>query len=322
MHKATETLRETLKRWSFWRGGERLGVAVSGGIDSMVLLHIVRHLPPSERPKIDLLHFNHKLRGRESDLDERFVRKIGQEWGIPVSIGHAPRWGRKNNLQERARWLRYEFFQKEAWRLKLKKILTAHQATDQAETFLIRWIQGAGLKGLCGIPLVREERGCHYLRPLLLVPREEIRDYAKKFKIPYREDSSNKEGKYLRNRVRRLLSQLHKINPGLDNRSSLNALLLRADEDFLSSQIETLLRPSRKKWWSLTEYKRLPSALRYRLLARFSERGAGRSYRLSSDFVLTLDHLLNSSRKEQSLCLPEGIKFHKKLGSFCFVKAG
>ncbi|MBI2982523.1 MAG: tRNA lysidine(34) synthetase TilS, partial [Deltaproteobacteria bacterium] len=183
--------------------------------------------------QITVLHFNHKLRGKESDQDARFVEKVCKEWKIPCLLGEAPVWKKKGNIQDRARELRYRFFQEETKKLGVQRLATAHQADDQAETFLIRWIQGAGLKGLAGIPMTRKEGELAIVRPLLFIARGEIADYAKKLEVPYREDSSNQERKYLRNKVRHILSELRELNPNLGHRSAVNSVLLRADEEFL-----------------------------------------------------------------------------------------
>ncbi|MBI2082972.1 MAG: tRNA lysidine(34) synthetase TilS [Deltaproteobacteria bacterium] len=343
MHEVTKKFRETVKQWDLWKRGEPLGLAVSGGIDSMVLLDLVRRIKTSERSHATVFHFNHKLRGEESDQDALFVKKICEGWKIPLVVGEAPPWKKKNNLQEKARQLRYQFFREEAKKAGIQKIATAHQADDQAETFLIRWIQGAGLKGLSGIPLMRlvgqhqrvtragvptraqrvstgglepeagpVDVGLTIVRPLLFVTRKEITDYAKKFEVPFREDSSNRETKYLRNKVRQILSELRKLNPNLSVRSAVNSILLRADEEYLEtvgSNIDS---------FNIPIFTKLPPSLRYRLLQRMYEEVSG--HPLSGEFVLKIDSLIRDSEPKRQYNLPHGVRFQKDYVCFRFAE--
>ncbi len=324
-------LRDTLRRWRLWQPGEKLLLAVSGGIDSMVMADLIRRLPPAERPRVTVAHYNHRLRGRESEGDARLVKKICEAWGFPVVIGKAPVWKSKQNLQERARELRYRFFAKVAKKIGADKVATAHQADDQAETFLIRWVQGAGLKGLAGIPIrgplpigphptyghplppAGEGLGVREIvRPLLFMTRTEIAGYAKKFKVPYREDSSNRKTDYLRNQVRRLLTRLKKINPDLPHRSQVNAQLLRADDDFIAQELR---RELGKKHFPVARYLSLPEALRYRLLRQMGQSPGG-------DFIFKLDALIRSTQPKLSYDLPRGVRFVKQDGCFSFARKG
>lgn len=305
LHTVTKKFRETVKQWDLWRKGDLLGITVSGGIDSMVLLDLVRRIKASDRPQPTVFHFNHKLRGQESDHDALFVKKVCRDWKIPFVLGEASAWKEKNNLQERAREMRYRFFREEAGRRGIQKIATAHQADDQAETFLIRWIQGAGLKGLAGIPIIRDP----FVRPLLFITRDEIVDYARKFEVPYREDSSNRENKYLRNKVRKILSELRELNPNLAVRSAVNSVLLRADQEYLEGlKIDGV---------NVGAFIKLPPSLRYRLLQRMYEEVAGLP--LSGEFVLKIDLLVRDSKPKRKYDLPHGVTFEKDYVRFRFV---
>jgi len=314
MHEVTRRFRETIRDWGLWGPGEDLLLAVSGGIDSMVLADLVRRLAPSERPKATVVHFNHNLRGKESDRDAVFVQETCKGWGIRCEIGKAPAWGSKNNLQERARELRYGFFRSVAEKSKIFRLATAHQADDQAETFLIRWIQGAGLKGLAGIPLVREDGDLKVVRPLLFVTREEIGSYARVREVPYREDSSNQGDAYLRNKVRRLLVELRELNPGIAGLSAINALLLRADQEFLEKAVGESFSKGDRKDCPVSGYINFPPALRYRVLQRMYQEGlsdGSPGHSLSGEFVLKLDRLIRDKRPRLSLNLPNRVVFRK-----------
>ena len=180
---------------------EPLIIAVSGGIDSMVLLNVMRDLGF----KISVVHCNFSLRGESSDLDESLVKSVCQKMSLRF---HSKRFETltfaKNNrigVQEAARKLRYTYFQELVENFGYEKVATAHHLDDNIETVLINLYRGTGLKGLTGIPLKRES----YIRPLLDCSKSEIIDYAKENSIKYREDASNKENKYLRNAIRNLI---------------------------------------------------------------------------------------------------------------------
>ena len=311
--RARTKLRDTFRHWQLWKPAEPVLLAVSGGVDSMVLADLLQRLSPAIRPALTLAHFNHRLRGRASDADERLVARQARIWGIPVVVGRAPRWKSKENLQERARTLRYTFLRKTVRRLGIRTIVTAHHADDQAETFLIRWIQGSGLKGLAGIPVVREEQGLRIVRPLLGINKREILGYAKHHKIPYREDASNLTTDYLRNRVRKILRSLQKLNPSLARTASRNAVLLRADEEFLEQSLNGV---GKGKKVPLTDYRALPAALRYRLLRRLFEAASG--HLLDGGHLLQADRILTDPAPTCRLDLPHRLRLVKDYVRFRF----
>src|SRR3989338_2622016 len=114
---AREKFRETIRRWRLFDGSEPLLVAVSGGVDSVVLLHLILHLSPDLKPQVQVAHFNHRLRGKQSDAEERFVKDLFRRWEVPCHTGRAPAWKVKSNLEARAREIRYRFLEKTARRL-------------------------------------------------------------------------------------------------------------------------------------------------------------------------------------------------------------
>lgn len=193
----------------------KLLLAISGGVDSVVLAHLC----VESGLDIALAHCNFNLRGAESDGDERFVRDLAKKLDVTVYVEHFDTrsyLGKDNaSLQMVARKLRYDWFGKLAETLKFDYVLTAHQADDSLETFLINLSRGTGLEGLTGIP---EVNGI-YIRPLLFFSREIILNFAGQHKINWRDDSSNSETKYLRNKLRlKVIPELKELNPNfLDN---------------------------------------------------------------------------------------------------------
>jgi tRNA(Ile)-lysidine synthase len=189
---------------------KKLLLAVSGGIDSVVLLDLFYKL----RFDICVAHCNFQLRGKESDADELLVREICQDGYIPYFINsfETLEFAKENKLsiQLAARKLRYDWFQ-ELLSLGFDFVLTAHHLDDNVETFLINFTRGTGLEGLTGIPVQNE----NIIRPLLPFSREEIENYALENKIQWREDSSNASDKYFRNKLRHnIVPNLKELNTG------------------------------------------------------------------------------------------------------------
>lgn len=189
---------------------KKLLLAVSGGVDSMVLLDLFYKL----KFDICIAHCNFQLRGKESDADELLVREICQDGYIPYFINsfETLEFAKENKLsiQLAARKLRYDWFQ-ELLSLGFDFVLTAHHLDDNVETFLINFTRGTGLEGLTGIPVQNE----NIIRPLLPFSREEIENYALENKIQWREDSSNAWDKYFRNKLRHnIVPNLKELNTG------------------------------------------------------------------------------------------------------------
>lgn len=192
--------------------GKKLLLAISGGIDSVVLTHLCK----KANLDFSLAHCNFRLRGNESDADEFFVKDLSKKLNVPlfVEVFDTKKFAEENKLsiQVAARELRYDWFQKLSETLGFDYILTAHHANDNLETFLINTLRGTGLEGLTGIP----EQNGNILRPLLPFSRKEIEAFAKTEKITWREDSSNATDKYLRNKIRhQIVPILEKENPQL-----------------------------------------------------------------------------------------------------------
>ena len=214
---------------------KKLLLAVSGGIDSMVLMHLFQQL----NYDIAIAHCNFQLRGNESDADELFVKSEAAKFSIPNYFIRfdTENYSKKNKLsiQLAARKLRYDWFQELLLENQLDYLVTAHHLDDNVETFLINFIRGTGLEGLTGIPA----HNGNIIRPLLPFSREEIETYAKANNIQWREDSSNASDKYFRNKLRHdIVPILKELNTGfLDSfQNTLNHL----------QQVESLVEDASK----------------------------------------------------------------------------
>ena len=207
--------------------GDRIVCAVSGGADSMALLWSLYLLKEEWDLTVEAAHFNHHLRGEESDRDEAFVRDFCEGYGIPLYVGSNQVKPGKKGLEAAAREARYAFL-----RALPGKIATAHTADDNAETILLHLVRGTGLKGLGGIM----PRNGNVIRPLLSVTRTQVEELLEEYCVPHIEDSSNETDQFLRNRLRHgVMPLLRQENPRIAENLSAMALRLRQDEEALSS---------------------------------------------------------------------------------------
>ncbi len=215
--------------------GDRIVVAVSGGPDSVCLLHVLHLLSSQWDLDLKVAHFEHGLRGQESLDDMRFVEGLARDYGLEFFKDHADVRGyslaKGICLQEAARLLRYRFLERVLDDSGAALIATAHTASDQAEEVLLRLLRGAGLPGLSGIPW---KRGA-IVRPLLGVTRDEVMGHVASFGLRYRLDSSNDNPKYMRNRVRKELVPFleERFNPNIVGTINRTAALLAEEQEIL-----------------------------------------------------------------------------------------
>lgn len=193
---------------------DRVLLALSGGVDSVVMLHLFSQLDYA----IGVAHCNFKLRGTESDEDESFCRKLAKELNVPIYIKTFDTLSiakeRGISVQMAARDLRYEWFKEVCEKEGFDYIATAHHLNDSVETFLVNFTKGCGLRGLHGIPM----RNNKIIRPLLFATRKEMEGWATEHHIDFREDASNEQTKYIRNKIRHeVIPVLETINPGFVN---------------------------------------------------------------------------------------------------------
>jgi tRNA(Ile)-lysidine synthase len=212
--------------------------AVSGGIDSVTLLDLLAKEQESLGLSIVVAHFNHQLRGEESDEDEAFVARRAHHYGFDfyVERSNTSEYARhvKLGIQEAARNLRYEFFDKLLVSTGADRIATAHNANDNAETILLNMFRGAGVQGLSGIPIHHEEK--KIIRPLLFAQRDDIEAYVKQEMLEFRNDSSNEKDVYTRNFIRHnIVPQVQEhVNKGIVQTLHRSSELFRELEAFLA----------------------------------------------------------------------------------------
>lgn len=200
----------------YWQTESRLLLAVSGGVDSMVLLDLMNQLPRTLKPWFAVVHFNHQLR-EVSDKEELFLRNYCLERKIPF---YSSLWEAKNHpnngIEAAARTARYTYFQLIMEQLEATHLVTAHHGDDQVETILMRLVRGSHLAGISGIKTKRSFAKGELVRPLLSSTKEELVSYSQQYRIPYYEDESNQSLIYTRNRYRKeVIPLLKKENASL-----------------------------------------------------------------------------------------------------------
>ena len=218
-----------IQRHAMFHAGQAAGVAVSGGADSVCLLHVLLELGPRWDLRLRVLHLNHNLRGEESRADAGFVMALANRLGLPATVGEADFSAAPGNLEEAAREARLNFFRERMAAGEVDSVALGHTRSDQAETVLFRFLRGAGSAGLAGIRPVTADG---IVRPLLAVDRAEVEGFLRERGIAWREDSSNADPRFARNRIRRqLLPQLIRDwNPALAETLAQTADWARAEE--------------------------------------------------------------------------------------------
>ena len=336
MHIFARKVLETIERHQLLARNSRLLVGLSGGPDSVALLAALADLRSSFSLELSAAHFNHRLRGVESDRDEEFVRSLCRRMQVPLSVdscdtrGHGSESG--ENLEDFARRQRYEFFFKLAHTEECA-VATGHTLNDQAETFLMKLIRGAGPAGLSGIyPLrvnrVQTPRGPFavvVVRPLLRHTRAEVLGYLAEKKQDYRIDESNRDLSFDRNWVRRELIPLleENLNPALLESLARSAGLFREIEDFLLAESERSFDRCRvaeaeDSRLDILEMNKLPPILQKEVIRKAIRECKGDLRDITLRHIQDVLGLTqNCSGKE--VHLPHGIKVQREYETLCFT---
>jgi tRNA(Ile)-lysidine synthase len=316
----------TMRRYSMIEPCDHIGVAVSGGIDSVALLDILASLRQELPLTLSVLHLNHGIRGKEAVRDQRFVHEVSKQYALPYLDQEVdvPAYKKRNSLtvQEAARELRYRFFAQAMDTLNLDKVAIGQTADDQAETVLMRLIRGGGARGLKGIPPVRER----YIRPLIEVWREELLQYVRHKGLPFVQDSSNLKKAYLRNRIRcELLPALNEYNPSIKNRLLHLAQVLAEDESYLDGLAAEIAKgicmEDGEVSISIPSFLSLPAALRARVLRHAFASLAARGT-LEYPHITSVMALIGEAGGSKQVTLPGGYWARRSYDTLVLGKAG
>jgi tRNA(Ile)-lysidine synthase len=253
-------VRRDARRYDLWRAGDTIVAGVSGGPDSLCLLHLLTRLAPEFGLHLHVAHLNHGLRGADADADAAAVAAQATAWQLPCTVGHADvtalAVASGRSIEEAARHARYQFLVEVAAALtsigaRLPRIAVAHNADDQAETVLMHFLRGSGVAGLRGmlpvtplaewVPWRAGETGAtyHVIRPLLAIPRVEIEAYCAHHGLQPRRDDTNADTTIYRNRLRHeLLPILAQYNPAIREVLGHTAAVLAADEEVFGQSVD------------------------------------------------------------------------------------
>jgi len=299
--------------------------AVSGGMDSICLLHALYQLRPELGFHLAAAHYNHKLRGEDSLQDARFVAQFVELCcgpqaapdgsilpAVPLFLGEGDvaeaAKARSAGIEETARSMRYDFLRQTAREVGADRIATAHNADDNAETILFHLARGSGLRGLTGIAPMRGD----LIRPLLTTPRREIEAYLFSRALPHREDQTNNDQTYSRNRIRwQVTPVLEELFPGFAQRITDSAARLRADEAYLCAQAEEIatLAQSRPDGLSIPAdaIAQAPAPLAVRAVRSLIGRINGGDQNCSAAHLESVVQLCRSSDPSAQIDLPYGL---------------
>ena len=286
-------LLKCIRQYDMVTPGDRVICAVSGGADSMALLFAMYLLREKLGITVAAAHYNHCLRGQESDRDEAFVRGFCDRYDIELFVGSGAVTAGEKGLEAAAREARYGFL-----KTLPGKIATAHTADDNAETVLMHLVRGTGLKGLGGITPVRDP----LIRPMLYVTREEVLAFLQDYHISYVVDSSNETDAFLRNRLRHhVMPILRRENPRLAENVSAMALRLREDEAVLSETVE--------KTDSVTELRNMKPSQRSRVLSQLLQEWGVREP--EAQHIAMAEGLVFSRKPSAAADFPGGITLRR-----------
>lgn len=323
MNKFVRNLLTEWRKQNLPFSDETIVAAVSGGADSVSLMLALDDL--QRRKKLNLkfviAHFNHNLRGIESDQDEKFVKDLAKKlkFEFLADKGEISTIG---NLEQNARQARYEFLKQVVEKTKAYAVLTAHTKNDQAETFLLNLVRGSGLDGLAGMKdsqflTLDFQPQIRLSRPLLnWAKRKDTEEYCRENNIEFREDSMNTDLKFARVRIRKeIIPSLEKLNPRIIDTLSQTANILRADAESLKIKVE---KPSEILLQS--ELKLLSKSMQMRLLRSWLEKNRGNLRQLELKHFDAILQLINSHKSGRIVELPKGEKVIKKGGKIFFEK--
>lgn len=277
---------------------EKIAIAVSGGVDSISLLHLCFN----EGLDITLLHVNHKLR-ENAEVEQNYVVETAKKLKIPFKVfiwkGNKP----NSNLEATARDVRYSFMIEYCKENNIKTLLTAHQADDQIETFLINLGRGSGIYGLSGISQISKKDGINIVRPLLKTYRSDLIKYCEDNNIKYFSDEMNNDSKYTRVKIRQNRYLLNDILGITDDRILLAIENISRAKEVINSSVEVLLEKNLKKDFALLDSETLfeqPEEIQFKLISEILKRLGKNNYNTR---LKSLKNALNNLRIDSKFTL-------------------
>jgi tRNA(Ile)-lysidine synthase len=320
-----EKVKATIFKYEMIEPGDRVVVAVSGGPDSVCLLDVLCRLRESMSMTLFVAHLNHGLRPDEDRLESRFVNNLADSRGLPCRVGCIThlRLG-DPSLEDKARESRYRFLEESRRVFSAQRIALGHTMTDQAETFMMRLLRGSGPHGMGAIPPRRDNR---FIRPLIELSRGQVLSYLEQRGLDFMEDSSNRDPRFLRNRIRKtLFPVLRSFQPRVVEILAQTADVLREDEAWLMDQAKGWVRDAGLRAEEgevrlpASDMARLPAALRNRAIRYAISLVSGGLWGISNRHVALVRGLAMSSRPSARVDLPGGVTARRHYDELIFSR--
>ena len=320
MKTDNEAVRRMVKK--HLHSGATILAAVSGGADSVCMLHVLNSLKNEYDFALCAAHVNHMIRGIEADGDEEYVRSLCKGMGVKCYIKKCdvPLFAKERNisLEEAGRAMRYDFFNELRLKHNIDYIATAHNKCDQAETVIMRVLRGTGIDGLRGIKRAREDG---VIRPLLDVTRDEIENYCEAHNLHFKTDSTNSDIEYTRNKIRyELIPYLKRFNPSVIDALAKLADNIAEDADFIDGYAKRLYNsinsplPAHKPTaLHIESLNMLHNAMRTRMYISASRDAMGGSYKLERKHIEAVDRL-SRMQSGGEINLPSGLTVYNRYG--------
>jgi tRNA(Ile)-lysidine synthase len=319
------TVQHTIQKHALLRAGDHVLIAVSGGADSVAMAYALHFLKKQYRISITPAHLNHRIRGRAAEQDAQFVNELAWRLGLPCVQGRTdvPRMARERgvSLEMAARESRYDFLERTAREVGANCIATAHTADDQVETVLLKLTRGAGPQGVSGIPYSAAQRGVRIIRPCRDVTHAEVVRFLRRHGLIWREDKSNMDMTFLRNRVRHQVLPLleSKLNPQVRRAILRAAELLREENEWLDSIARGLwsecAESGQRGDLNVQKLNGLPLAGRRRVLRLWLVAGGVDSDQLGFETIENIERLLVSARGTRAVPISGALRVVRRYRS-------
>ncbi len=333
-----DQVRQAIRTYAMLAPGDALIVGVSGGADSLTLLHVLRALAPELDVRLHVAHLDHQIRGADSAADAAFVAEVARAWGLPATIeAHdVPAYAVRHGLaiEEAARQVRYAFLARVAIGAGAHKVAVGHTADDQVETVLMHFLRGSGLAGLRGMlpvsqfPITNDQiPSLVLLRPLLETTRAEIEGYVREHGLQPRFDLSNLDRTLYRNRLRyELIPHLATYNPRIRDVVRRSARIFADDFDYLHEQIlaawaEVVKEKEGALTFALAPWRRLHPSLQRGLLREAIRRLRRELRNINWIHVEDALTIANDRPAGSAATLPQGLVLYKSYDSFTIAEA-
>ncbi len=320
-------VQQTIEKYNLLKKGESVVVALSGGPDSTALLTVLFTIAQKMNLKLIVAHFNHRLRGREADADEKFSRDLAQKMDLHFFSGSMDKKSKKKGIspEDFYRRQRYDFLDKVAKDNGAQKIAIGHNMNDQAETVLLNLLRGSGLEGLKGFLPKRDGK---IVRPLVEISRQEIISFLEAAGISYRVDKTNKDDVHLRNKIRMQLIPYLKenYNSKIEENLAQMAAILRNEDEFIKGYTAKMLQsPAIQKGETcvllkVNLVKKMPVAIRWRLFKTILEDLSPENNGISFAHVVSLDDLMKKSASGRKVVLPMKLEARREYDDLILEK--